>query len=138
MLRPAHDAAYRVDGVKPWDSLADLPLTIESYEVERLAAPGVLRLERVTTRVRLQGGGEEGLGEDVSPFRGRDHTLHAMGPVLALAGEWTLGVFCEHLQPMEQWRAAARVGDCDAGATGRSSRPRSISRCARPVRRCMR
>jgi hypothetical protein len=58
----------------------------------------------VTTLVRLRGGGEEGLGEDVSPFRDESATLHAMGPVLPVAGEWTLGSFCEHMHGVEQWQ----------------------------------
>jgi hypothetical protein len=90
--------------VTPWDSLADLPLKIESYEVERLAAQAAYGFERVTTLVRLKGGGEEGLGEDVSPFRDESATLHAMGPVLPVAGTWTLGSFCEHMHGVEQWR----------------------------------
>jgi hypothetical protein len=90
--------------VTPWDSLADLPLTIESYAVERLAAQASYSFERVTTLVRLQGGGEEGLGEDVSPFRDEGATLHAMGPVLPVAGDWTLASFCEHMHGVEQWK----------------------------------
>ncbi len=90
-----------------WDSLADLPLTIESYAVERLAAPMSYGMERVTTLVRLRGGGEEGLGEDVSvsPFGDETTTMHVIGPVLPVAGEYTLAAFCEHMHGVEQWTA---------------------------------
>ena len=89
----------------PWTSLSQLPLAIESYEVERLSAPMSYGHERVTTLVRLLGGGEEGLGEDVSPFDDESVTLHAMGPVLPVAGEWTLGSFCAHMHDVDQWQA---------------------------------
>src|SRR5919108_543559 len=61
--------------------------------------------ERVTTRIRLIGGGAEGLGEDVSPYEGEEDTLHAAGPVLPLAGEWTLGSLCARLAELDQWPA---------------------------------
>jgi hypothetical protein len=87
-----------------WPTLAALPLRIEAYALDRLSTKLAYDFERVTTRIRLQGGGEEGLGEDVSPMGAEDNTLHVMGPVLPLAGEWTLGDFCVHLATLEQWR----------------------------------
>jgi hypothetical protein len=90
-----------------WDALADLPLEIESYDVERLSAPMSYGMERVTSLVHLRGAGEEGLGEDVSVSPLSDDesgTLHAMGPVLPVAGSYTLGSFCEHMHGIEQWR----------------------------------
>jgi hypothetical protein len=91
-----------------WPTLAALPLRIESYALDRLARTFAYGFERVTTRVRLQGAGEEGMGEDVSVIPGAEetNTLHAMGAVLPLAGEWTLGGFCEHLKTVEQWQQA--------------------------------
>jgi hypothetical protein len=91
--------------VTPWTSLAPLPLTIESYELERLSARFGYGFERVTTLIRLAGRGAEGLGEDVSPFKDEAATLHAMGPVLPVAGEWTLGSFCAHMHTVDQWAA---------------------------------
>jgi hypothetical protein len=86
-----------------WERLSELPVVIESYELERLSAQLAHGFERVTTRIRLIGGGAEGRGEDVSPFEGEDDTLHAIGPVLPLAGEWTLGSLCERLAELDQW-----------------------------------
>jgi L-alanine-DL-glutamate epimerase-like enolase superfamily enzyme len=87
----------------PWDSLSALPVIVESYELDRLSATLSYGFERVTTRIRLIGGGAEGLGEDVSPYEGEDDTLHAAGPVLPLAGEWTLGSLCARLAELDQW-----------------------------------
>ena len=47
--------------------------------------------------MRLTGAGHEGLGEDITLF------AEPEGPDLALAGEWTLGSFCAHLDTLEQW-----------------------------------
>ena len=85
------------------ERLSALPLVIESYELDRLSARLAHGFERVTTRIRLIGGGAEGLGEDVSPYEGEDDTLHVIGPVLPLAGEWTLGSLCDRLAELDQW-----------------------------------
>jgi hypothetical protein len=87
----------------PWDRLSALPVLVEAYELDRLSARLANDFERVTTRIRLLGGGKDGRGEDVSPFEGEADTLHAAGPVLPLAGEWTLGSLCEHLAELDQW-----------------------------------
>jgi hypothetical protein len=87
----------------PWDRLRALPLVIESYAFERLSASLSYGFERMTTRIRLVGGGEEGLGEDVSPFEHEGETLHALRPELPLAAEWTLESFCDRLTEVEQW-----------------------------------
>ena len=86
-----------------WVRLRELPLTIESYAFERLSAQFSYGHERVTTRIRLRGGGREGHGEDVSPHEAEDGTLHVLGPVFPLVGEWTLEAFCDHLGSIEQW-----------------------------------
>ena len=53
--------------------------------------------ERVTTTFHLQGGGEEGLGEDVTYSPEDQRAQQARGPDLPLAGTWTFGAFCEHV-----------------------------------------
>ena len=78
-------------------------MLVESYELDRLSARLSNDFERVTTRIRLLGGGMDGRGEDVSPFEGEDDRLHVAGPVLPLAGEWTLGSLCERLAELDQW-----------------------------------
>jgi hypothetical protein len=91
-----------------WDRLSALPLVVEAYELDRLSARVTSGFERVTTRIRLLGADAEGLGEDVSPYEGEDDTLHVAGPVLPLAGEWTLGSFCDRLMELDQWPVPPR------------------------------
>jgi hypothetical protein len=91
-----------------WDRLSALPLVVEAYELDRLSARVTSGFERVTTRIRLRGADAEGLGEDVSPYEGEDDTLHVAGPVLPLAGEWTVGSFCDRLMELDQWPVPPR------------------------------
>src|SRR4051812_19178281 len=86
--------------------LAELPLVIEACEYARLHAVLAYEFERITTHVRLVGGGADGLGEDVSVFREDGTALHETRPSLPLEGEWTLGGFCDHLATGELWREA--------------------------------
>ena len=75
--------------------LGDLPLTVESYELERLEKPVSSAFTRVTTVVRLQGGGEEGIGEDVTYDADDQQALQDAGPGQPLAGAHTLGTFAD-------------------------------------------
>jgi L-alanine-DL-glutamate epimerase-like enolase superfamily enzyme len=86
-----------------WDRLSNLSLTIESYELERLSSTQTHGWQRVTSLICLKGDGHEGLGEDISPYKDEASTLHEVGPVLPLAGEWTLGALCAHLHELDQW-----------------------------------
>jgi hypothetical protein len=90
------------------DRLAALPVVVEAYELDRLSARVGYGFERVTTRIRMLGAGAEGHGEDVSPYEGEDDTLHVAGPVLPLAGEWTLGSFSDRLRELDQWPVPPR------------------------------
>lgn len=86
-----------------FDLLAGLPLTVASYELEGLARDVSSGFTRQTTVIHLQGGGEEGLGEDVV-YDGEDHDrLQEAGPYLDLAsgGETTLGDFCAHVDALD-------------------------------------
>ncbi len=88
-----------------FDLLAGLPLEIDGYELEglELQAPG---FERLTTVVRMRGGGHEGLGEDVT-YDALDHVaLQDAGPVLGLAGRTTLGEFCAAMADVDTFPAA--------------------------------
>ena len=91
----------------PWDRLRALPLRVESYELERLSAPMAYGFERVTTRdppARRRRGGPA--ARTSRRYEGEDDTLHVLGPVLPLAGEWTLGSLCDHLAELDQWPVA--------------------------------
>jgi hypothetical protein len=88
-----------------FEKLADLPLTIEGYELEGLeyAAPG---FDRLSTLIKIHGEGETGQGEDVT-YEGLDHVaLQDAGPVLDLTGHATLGEFCEFMGGVDAFPAA--------------------------------
>ena len=80
-----------------WPALAQLPLVVEELGYGRLDPGSGFGDAHATRLVRLAGAGHEGLGEDITLF------LEPEGPDLALAGEWTLGSFCAHLETLEQW-----------------------------------
>ncbi len=92
-----------MNGDSLWPRLAGLPLVIEACEYEPLHAVLAYEFQRITTHVRLVGGGVDGVGEDVSPFREDGTALHDTRPALPLEGEWTLARFCEHLATLELW-----------------------------------
>ncbi len=77
-----------------YDKLSQLPLNVESYELEdRDREFG--DFTRPSTIVHLQGAGHEGLGEDVV-YTVLDHMAHRdAGPVNDFTGVTTLGEFCE-------------------------------------------
>jgi len=86
-----------------WPRLADLPLTIEDYALERLEREVSSDFLRVSTVLRLRGAGHEGVGEDVTYDAEDQDVLQAAGPVQPLAGEWTLESFCDHLAALQLW-----------------------------------
>ena len=60
----------------------------------------------MTTVVRLRGGGAEGLGEDVTWYTEHHDREQAAGPVLPVAGSWTLDSFSAALEipePHRRW-----------------------------------
>ncbi len=88
-----------------WDRLAGLELTVEGYALERLELDVSSGFFRASTVIRLRGADTDGVGEDVT-YETPDHDrLQEAGPVLPLAGSWTLGSFCEHLERLDLWPA---------------------------------
>ncbi len=80
-----------------YDQIRDLPLVVADYTLEPLAMDVSSGFHRQTTLIRLAGAGEEGVGEDVT-YEGAEHDAQiARGPVLPLAGTWTLHTFSAHL-----------------------------------------
>jgi hypothetical protein len=80
-----------------YDAVRDLPLEIDSYELEGREAQASPEFTRKTTVIHLQGGGHEGVGEDVT-YSSEDHeALQAEGPTLPLAGSHTLDSFSQLL-----------------------------------------
>jgi L-alanine-DL-glutamate epimerase-like enolase superfamily enzyme len=84
-----------------YDAIRDLPLTIDGYGLEGHARPFSPEMTRRTTVFRLRGGGEEGVGEDVT--YGEEEQLRQLeaGPVLPLDGAWTLASFSDHVGSLD-------------------------------------
>jgi len=87
--------------VSTYAKLADLPLRVDGYDLEMLTLPLMPDFVRATTVIRLRGGGEIGVGEDVC-YDPADHERQAAaGPVLPLAGELTLDRFSRRLDELD-------------------------------------
>jgi L-alanine-DL-glutamate epimerase-like enolase superfamily enzyme len=89
--------------VSTYDRVADLPVEVDGYSLEGLKAEVSSGFERLTTVVHMQGGGEEGIGEDVV-YDGVDQTaLQDAGPVheAALRGTHTLGELCDRIDGLD-------------------------------------
>ena len=64
-----------------FEKLADLPLEIEEYALEGQEFKASEDFTRLSTTIRIHGGGEEGIGEDVT-YEALDHiALQDAGPV---------------------------------------------------------
>jgi hypothetical protein len=81
-----------------YDHVRGLPLHVESYELDPHELYVRADFTRKTTVVRLLGGGEEGLGEDVTYDGPLQDAQQARGPALPLAGEWTIESFSRNLE----------------------------------------
>jgi L-alanine-DL-glutamate epimerase-like enolase superfamily enzyme len=117
-----------------YDRLAALPLTVDSYELERLEEPVTRGFTRVTTLVHLQGGGLEGVGEDVTWYTEHHDREQAVGAVLPLSGSWSLESFSDGLEMPDSHRrwayesaaldlALQQAGTSLAAAVGREPQP---------------
>jgi L-alanine-DL-glutamate epimerase-like enolase superfamily enzyme len=100
--------------VATFELLADLPLEVGGYALDGLQANVSSGFERLTTLVRLRGGGLEGIGEDVVYDSEDQLALQRAGPVHDLAGRFTLAEFCERIDaldlfPVEPQREVSRL-----------------------------
>jgi L-alanine-DL-glutamate epimerase-like enolase superfamily enzyme len=83
-----------------WELLAELPVEIDDYSLEGLQAAVSSEFVRKSTVIHLRGGGQEGLGEDVT-YDAVDHEiLQAAGPTLPLAGHFTVGELSARLSEL--------------------------------------
>ena len=88
-----------------FDLLAALPLEVERYSLEGLRLQVSSGFERLTTVVHLQGGGLEGVGEDVV-YQAEDQVaFQDAGPVHDLSGSYALGEFCELIDSLDLFPA---------------------------------
>ncbi len=84
-----------------WDVVKDLEVRIEDYALARLERDVSSDFTRVTTVIPLRGGGEEGVGEDVT-YDTEDHdAAQEAGPVLPITGHWTLEALANHLAGLD-------------------------------------
>ncbi len=81
-----------------YDRVRDLPLEVESYRLEPLEVRASHDFTRLTTVIHLEGGGHEGVGEDVTYSSEDQLALQAEGPTLPLAGSHTLDSFSQLLE----------------------------------------
>jgi hypothetical protein len=89
-----------------FDAIADLPLEIEACVFEGLEIT-VGSFERLTTIVKLRGGGHEGIGEDVV-YDAVDHIgQQSHGPPEGLAGRSTFAEFSDRLDGIDLFPAGA-------------------------------
>jgi hypothetical protein len=103
--------------------VADLPVTVESYELEGLEQGVSSDFVRRTTVVHLRGAGEEGVGEDVIYDAEDQLRFQAAGPVLDLAGEHTLDSLSsrfEGLPDLRRWGFESAALDLALRQAGRS------------------
>ena len=90
-----------------YERVADLPLEISGYALEGLVKTVSSGFERVTTVVRLRGGDQEGAGEDVTYEPDDQRAQQRLGPVLPLAGSWTVDSFARYLGEVDTFPAGA-------------------------------
>jgi hypothetical protein len=117
-----------------YDAVAELPLHVSSYELERLELPVSSGFTRVTTVIHLRGAGEEGVGEDVT----YEAAQHPPPADLPLAGEHTLDSFSAVLEPhgfddYRRWAFESAALDLALRQAGRSL-AEVVGREPRPVR----
>ena len=89
-----------------YDAVRELPLAVDRYDLDGHAYVISPEFTRKTTVVRLEGAGEEGLGEDVVYDGGEHDAQQARGPVLPLAGDWTIDSFSRHLDTLPLFERA--------------------------------
>src|SRR5687767_1189972 len=97
-----------------FERLWPVPVEVDSYDLEPLEQAVSSDFTRFSTVIRMGGGGEEGVGEDVT-YDALDHVaLQDAGPVHDLAGSWTLGSLFDHMAdvalfPAEPVRDVSRL-----------------------------
>src|SRR3954452_19847255 len=88
-----------------YDQIADLPIEVDSYELEGLERDVSSDFTRLSTVIHLHGKGETGVGEDVV-YDALDHiALQDAGPVQDLTGPRTLRDFCDLIHTLELFPA---------------------------------
>ncbi|WP_254832879.1 hypothetical protein [Haloglomus salinum] len=84
-----------------YDSVADLDLTVDDYELDRRERDTSSGFTRATTVVPLHGDGEVGRGEDVTYDNDAHDALRDTDEPFDLAGTYTLDEFSGHLSGID-------------------------------------
>jgi len=129
--------------------VSTLPLEIDSYELESLGVQVSPEFTRKTTVVRLRGGGEEGIGEDVTyavedqdalqsegptlPLAGSHHTLDSFSELIERLGLWPSGPALEQFRPYRVWAFESAALDLALRQAGKSL-AEALEREPKPVR----
>jgi hypothetical protein len=90
--------------VSTYAKIAELPLEVESYDLEGLELQFSPQFTRATTTIHLRGAGEEGLGEDVT-YSPPDHEAFQSATPLPLEGSHTLDSFSAALDAYDLFPA---------------------------------
>ena len=129
--RPGPPVAVDARGpVSLYDSLRELR-SRRLYALEGTRARSLDRVRPARRPVRLVGGGEEGLGEDVT-YDGAAQARSGARRRAAARGHWTIGLVLAASRDARALRRAARAPSSSTTAAGRSRARRSTSRCGRP------
>ncbi|MEA2424398.1 MAG: hypothetical protein QOH13_808, partial [Thermoleophilaceae bacterium] len=88
-----------------WDKVAEIPLIVEEYALEGLERDVSSDFTRLSTVIRIRGGGQEGIGEDVTYDALDNFGLHVAGPFHDLAGEHTIASLCFRLGEIDLFTA---------------------------------
>jgi L-alanine-DL-glutamate epimerase-like enolase superfamily enzyme len=84
-----------------WTLVAALPVEIDCYAITPLAQPVSPAFTRRTTMIHLQGRGEDGIGEDLTPTELDQLAFQHAELSLPLVGDWTLASFSAHLETLD-------------------------------------
>jgi L-alanine-DL-glutamate epimerase-like enolase superfamily enzyme len=101
-LRSDRHTNYRT-AISTYDLIADLPLVVGGYSLEGLQLRAGPDFTRLSTVIHLKGGGQEGVGEDVTYDALDQMALQDAGETLSVAGEFTLRTFRERLDELDLW-----------------------------------
>jgi hypothetical protein len=86
-----------------YERVADLPLTIESYELEGLEQSISPEFTRRTTVIHLRGGGHEGIGEDPTYSPDDQEAFQSQATDLPLAGSHSFDSFSKLIDRLALW-----------------------------------
>ena len=111
-----------------WRRVSGLEIEIEGYEISGHASDW-----RLTSIVRLCGGGHEGLGEDPNYEPGEQLAFQEVGPTLPLGGQRTLGELSDLLETLPIFPATpVYPGSEDCRRWGFDPRPRGFTWAENP------